>query len=68
MPALTRPNKAVTVSIIEIFPSHPASERTTVALHSQKDSNLRREMGARLMFCRNTIVRERDKLMQKGHP
>jgi len=38
MPALTKPNTAVTVSIIAKFLAGPAHDRTTTALHSQKDS------------------------------
>jgi hypothetical protein len=38
MPALTSPKTAVTVSIIVKLPSHPGYDKTTAALHSQKDS------------------------------
>jgi hypothetical protein len=46
MPALTSPKTAVTVSIIFKLPSHPAHDKTTAALHSQKDSKAASEMGA----------------------
>jgi hypothetical protein len=38
MPALIRPKTAVTVSIIANIPLRPVSDRTTAALHSQKNS------------------------------
>jgi hypothetical protein len=45
MPALNNPNIAVTVSIIVKLPSHPGYDKTTAALHSQKDSRPLSEIG-----------------------
>lgn len=45
MPALTSPITAVTVSIIFKLPSHPGYDKTTAALHSQKDSRAPSEIG-----------------------
>jgi len=45
MPALTSPKTAVTVSIIVKLPSHPGYDKTTAALHSQKDSKPCSEIG-----------------------
>lgn len=45
MPALTSPKTAVTVSIIVKLPSHPGYDKTTAALHSQKDSRVLGEIG-----------------------
>jgi hypothetical protein len=45
MPALTSPKTAVTVSIILNFLPN-AYDKTTAALHSQKDSKAASEMGA----------------------